>query len=977
MNWDPAILTYTEAQNFDLLGLSSSNFNSTMAGSLGITWTDPNVAGLSVADGTAIYEVCFDVNANANLGTSSFSFGGSPVPIEISDGDGNTIMFSSDDATITIEANPADPVGVTVTSVAGEPGDIVCVPVNVNNFDSVLGFQFSMNWDPTVLMYSSTGNYGLPGLAAGQFGTQGTNNGVLTFAWIDNSTQGISLLDGSTIFEACFEVIGAAGSSSGISIGNTPTTIEVTTIGGNGSVATPVGGIFTVNTPVDICPAVNPGVAQITNISCNGSNDGRILLSPSGGDNVFTYTWSDPSIGNTGNPTGLSAGVYSVTISSCGGQEVLSNMPSITITEPGAIVVATQVQDANCEPNGIINVQVSGGQQPYTYTWNVNTLLPANRPTNAPAGTYNLTVRDANGCATVTNGIVVGQSATGALAVTADVVNATCSGRGDGQVNLSVNGSLTGLVCNWGGTNGIFGCAPMNVPAGTYTVNVSAAGGCTTPVTLVVGNQKVVNASASVTPDNCASNDGGIEIRPNGGMEPYFYSWRGTASIPNTDMAMNLPKGDYMVTITDASSCTFAIENIVVPGVDAPVAITPIAQNNTECEGDPTGSIAVNVTGGTMPFSYQWETVDGDPVPGGNTSVVNNLSADVYALTVTDVNGCTRRQSYTIAANSSLDATVTTTGIFPNVAGTASVTGNNPPFTYIWCNGDSTMTDSNLPVGICNLMIIDNLGCSVIRTIEVESKVLEVSVIESSSISCAGESDGILQAEPNGGGNQPYTYEWSNGATSQVIVNLSPGNYDLTITDATNNTSTQTYNLQAPVPINIATTANVDACIDNDGSIEIGISGGTAPYSIAWSTGAINTTQIDSIRAGEYGVIITDARDCTASATLTNNSDPTCVKCYTGLEVITPNEDGRNDAFRLNCANQAKGNVLRIFNRWGEMVYQAEGYSCTLGTEDDCWKGQNLSNRDLPKGGYFWVFEFEEGDGKVQRIRDHVTILRE
>ena len=163
----------------------------------------------------------------------------------------------------------------------------------------------------------------------------------------------------------------------------------------------------------------------------------------------------------------------------------------------------------------------------------------------------------------------------------------------------------------------------------------------------------------------------------------------------------------------------------------------------------------------------------------------------------------------------------------------------------------------------------------------------------------------------------------------------------------------------------------------DDGRIEIGISGGTAPYNIAWSTGAINTTEIDSLRAGDYVVIVTDASDCTASAMLTNNSDPTCVECYTGLEVITPNEDGRNDAFRLNCAAQAKGNVLRIFNRWGQMVYEAEGYSCSLGTEDDCWRGQNLSNRALPKGGYFWVFEFERPDGTIERVRDHITILRE
>ena len=101
-----------------------------------------------------------------------------------------------------------------------------------------------------------------------------------------------------------------------------------------------------------------------------------------------------------------------------------------------------------------------------------------------------------------------------------------------------------------------------------------------------------------------------------------------------------------------------------------------------------------------------------------------------------------------------------------------------------------------------------------------------------------------------------------------------------------------------------------------------------------------------------------------------------CIACFTSNEVITPNEDGRNDAFRLSCADITKGNVLRIFDRWGQLVFETEGYSCVIGSEGDCWKGTNLNNQNLPKGGYFWVLEFEE-EGQRTRERGHVTILRE
>jgi len=126
------------------------------------------------------------------------------------------------------------------------------------------------------------------------------------------------------------------GSSSSITIGNTPTPIEITSANGGAIGANPIGGTFSIN-QVMACPAVNPGIPQVNNISCNGSNDGSIFLNPTGGDNVFSYTWDDPSIGNTNNPTGLSAGTYRVTISSCGGQVVLNNLLPMTITEPAAI----------------------------------------------------------------------------------------------------------------------------------------------------------------------------------------------------------------------------------------------------------------------------------------------------------------------------------------------------------------------------------------------------------------------------------------------------------------------------------------------------------------------------------------------------------------------------------------------------------------------------------------------------------------
>ena len=1137
MAWDPTVLTYTGVQNFDLDGLMAANFNSSMAGSLGLTWVDPNVSGITRANGTVIYEVCFDVNPNAAANSmTSVAFTDSPVSIEIINGANQMVPTSNTASTFTItEAPNTTAVSGAGDNISGDPGTTVCMPIRVNDFDNIIGLQFSLNWDPAVVQYVEARNFGLTGVNDASFGEGQTDAGTLTFNWIDMSLDGVTLVDGTSIFDVCFQVIGGAGTSTNISFTNTPTQTEVIRGNGVGAVAfNPTGGSLSVNTVMPpACSSISLIQQSFTSSTCNGFNNGTITLTLGGGDGAFTYTWSDPTIGNTSSPTGLAPGTYSVTISSCGGQEVLDNLPAFNITEPSAIQASVQTREASCDTGGSISVSASGGAGGYIYAWNSNALIPAsgpvnvpagtytltvtdsdgcstvvpnvvvssmsgvssiqasaqvidascnseariivsasggsgnyeyrwnssavlpvnapvnpppgtytltvtdaggcstivpnvavatpavallrltadtepsdcgepgriiprpsggdgiytftwsdpslmppNAPTNAAAGTYSLTVTDGSGCAQVLNNIVVAQSNSAGLAIQQSVTPATCTGRADGQVELTLNGTLAGLVCDWGG-NGIFGCSPTNVPAGTYVVNINnGTGSCDTPINVVVGNAKVLSGTARPTADICASSDGRIEVIVNGATAPLFFSWVGSQSIPNEQNPAGLSSGTYNVTVSDADACTVAFNDIIVDGIDAPLSITPTAQNNTECLDDPTGSIAVTVEGGTMGYAYNWERADGTPVPGGNGPIITGLSPAVYGLTVTDVNGCTRAQSYTIGANSMLEATVSVTGLAPNATATVTATGGREPYTYIWCNGQSSPTATNLQAGTCNVMVLDALNCAAVLQFDVGVPELSVGITLSTGISCPGANDAVLQAESNGGGTLPYRYNWSNGATSQVIVNAIPGEYTVTITDNANRMATATFNLMEPTPIQINSNNIVSDCM-NDGEIQVNLTGGTAPYRIAWSTGEENQTEIDSLRVGEYGIIVTDFNDCTASNSFIVPSDPQCRPCYEAIPIITPDDDGRNDAFRIDCANIAKGNTLQIFNRWGQLVYAAEGYSCVLGTEADCWKGTNQSNRDLPKGGYFWVFEFDDAQGERQRIRNHVTILRE
>ena len=171
-------------------------------------------------------------------------------------------------------------------------------------------------------------------------------------------------------------------------------------------------------------------------------------------------------------------------------------------------------------------------------------------------------------------------------------------------------------------------------------------------------------------------------------------------------------------------------------------------------------------------------------------------------------------------------------------------------------------------------------------------------------------------------------------------------------------------------------TSSVSCYGENNGSISITVDGGTGAYQYAWSNGG-NTSSISQLTEGNYTVSVTDQNDCTKQENFQINPDQNCIDCFTSIKVMTPNDDGRNDAFIMNCVDTAPNNHLEIYNRWGQLVFEIDDYQCISGDETDCWRGRTRSNSPVEEGGYFWVLEFDNADGTRNRIRDHVTILND
>ncbi|MEM1118889.1 MAG: cohesin domain-containing protein [Bacteroidota bacterium] len=979
LSWDPSFVSFTEIQNITLDQLTAGNINTTEAdnGQLGLAWLDNTTVGVTLADGASIFEVCYDVLGTDGMMTT-IAFSDMPVPQVFSNGDGE-FSFRGGDGVLTVGTDTVPPPPpdtmlvldklVNIPQVTVESGTDFCVPITVNDFDDLAALQFSLGWNQNIIEFTGVQNFGIEGLTLGaNFNSLMAENGVLTFAWADPAAQGIDLTDGTVIFEACFSAIGANGTSTAIAFTDIPTpreaatsSVEVTFSQTDGLVIVDMGG--------DPCMGPITAIATPTNVSCNGDNDGAISLEVSGGDGTFTYTWSDPSIGNIPNPTGLAAGTYDVTITSCNGQQVKSDIPSasLTITEPPAIQVVATPQNATCFglADGRINVSLSGGTLPYTYTWSDTTLAPDNRPVNASAGTYSLTITDASGCSTVTAGIVV--SSPSEIVTSVTTTNASCSGLPDGTATLVPTGGSGGdYTYDWGNP-AIIGASPTNVPAGNYSVTVTDGNQCTAIVPVTVMADVVLSGTVQVIEDACGDSNGGIQITPSGGTEPYSYAWAaGPVDIGDTNTAENIPTGTYTVTITDSEGCFF-VETIEVGGPVATLAAGANVQN-VDCPGDDAGSITLTATGGFSPYTFAWSN-------GANTATIDDLVEGDYTVTISDSKVCTYVETFTIAANSNMIVSVEVTKGAPDAEATATVTGGVEPYTYEWCDGQDGETATGLNEGMCTLTVIDALGCTVVQTFEVMNDNPIATITVSNPISCNAQEDGGLTVSVEGG-NPDYTFNWSNGGRSATINNLSAGTYAVTVEDASGNMGTASFDLPEPDAIVIDQTELTAVCEDEGGKVCISISGGTTPYrQIRWSNGVENELCIEDLMTGEYGVIVTDQNDCTQEENFRVTSDPSCIECYLSNMVMTPNDDGRNDAFSISCVDLAANNNLKIFNRWGQLVFEADNYQCVIGTESDCWRGATRNgNGVVGEGGYFWVLEFEDANGR-QQIKDHFTIL--
>jgi hypothetical protein len=615
-------------------------------------------------------------------------------------------------------------------------------------------------------------------------------------------------------------------------------------------IATDANGCTT-NTTV-VVPTATPIKLQVSGINpaCFGASTGQAAGIVSGGNAPYKYLWSNGAV--TNSITQLPIGTYTLAVTDSNVCEVKN---SVTLTQPIALTLIltgnneTQVGKSD----GTAKSTFGGGIAPYQYRWS-NGATTSNI-IDLKTGVYSLTVTDANQC-TITQSVTIGSVNCSLFSALAAVNRRVCSGLSDGQATVSALGGVAPYVFQW--SNQKNGTGFKDLAAGIYGITATDSRGCSTTTSVNIPVAKIL--SLQLTPSNPAcfgASTGQILGNTNGGNAPYVYVWSNGATSASINQ---LPIGTYNLVVTDSNACV--VKQSVVLTQPAALSLALTSTNETQVgKGD--GTASSTVSGGIAPYQYLWSN-------SVTTANLSSLKTATYTLTVTDANRCTVVQSVTLSGANcngfSASAVLNKRACSGLNDGQASVTaiGGTAPYTYQWSNQRSGTSFKDLVAGAFTITVNDAKGCSTLVSILVPAAKTMTLQLASINPSCFGSSTG--KATPTlSGGNAPFQYAWSNGASSNAITQIPIGVYNLAVTDSNRCVVNGSVTLTQPTQLKISLTSTPESQSGKkDGSIAANISGGVSPFQVLWNTGATGAN-LGNLASGNYLVTVTDANGCKVS----------------------------------------------------------------------------------------------------------------
>lgn len=874
LHWDPAFLEYQCTRRYNLLGLSGGDIipSPTTPASLVVNWSDPEGVGKSTPDGTRIFDVCFKaIGVQGSVSPSTIDGIGMPPSA------GGAEAYNSALVDVWTNANhPNGPSGVaseaniilnpvssvapayTVDTINVAPNAQGCISVKVKNFTAITNSEFALSYDPTELSYVSTSFGANPlNLVASNVIHQ-ANPGYIKYLW--SNANGATVANDAAIFSVCFNVLAPEGTVSDIAFTSTPcpsvTGIGTARAAGGVAMGFKAGWIRSMSTGPTLTPM---------HVNCNGASTGAIILQNAQSTIPTGYNWA-PAGGMVQNPGGLAAGTYTVTVTYSGGTTATA---STVITQPPPITQVTGVTTVSCfmGNNGTINLTASGGTAPYTYNWDIPSVVED--PTGLGVGIYRVTITDSRGCTAVSGNITVSGFSQINVPIPT-VTNVSCAGLTNGSIVINPNGGAGNYTYLWS-PGGLTTKDLTNIPAGSYSVIITDMNGCSRtfsgPNYTVAGAQPIAASLVSKTDVRCMNSaTGTATISVTGGTGTMNYCWS-TGPGPCASAIQNptnLAPGTYTVIATDANGCTGTLTSVSI--ANAPAMLT--VQGTTtpsNCFEQAAGTITAAGVGGWGNWTYAW---NGPISPLPSTGNLNNLPGGSYTVTVTDANQCTTTQNFTVAGSAAIteaQAVQAVTCFGENNGGISlNLAGGNPPYQVNWSN--TTLTGAsiaNLAPNSYQPTVTDAQGC--IKIFPAVTVTGPGELMVSTNIVEANPNDGSINLEILGGGTPTFQYLWSNGATTQDLAGLSEGDVSVTITDANACVRSFTFNVPSGNVLNNTTITSIKNACSQDGCIFFSIpptAAAQAPFTLKWGpapavTTNLTTPSICGLGAGLYTVTIT------------------------------------------------------------------------------------------------------------------------
>jgi len=678
---------------------------------------------------------------------------------------------------------------------------------------------------------------------------------------------------------------------------------------------------------------------------CAGSC-GSITATTTGNSGPVTYAWT-PNIGVGPGPHVVcppNTTTYQVIATDSVGNKDTAYATVVVNPLPTTTTNVTHVS-CNGGNNGTATANPIG-TAPFSYSWNTNPIQTTQTATGLPAGSYIVTVTDANGCVVTANVTI-----TEPPLLTASINqfnDVSCFGANDGSAAVTPAGGTPNYTYSWNTVPVQTTQTATGMPPGNYIVTVTDANGCIVTANVTIAEPPVLTASINQFNNvSCFGfNNGTATVTPAGGTPNYTYSWN-TVPVQTTQTATGMPPGNYIVTVTDANGCT-ATANIIIT---EPTAIVLNTSATPAICGQQIGTATVNASGGTGSYTYSWNS---NPVQ--TTPTATSLATGSYTVTVTDSNGCVATAnvfvpfSNSFSINSYIINHVSCFGGNNGAAG-VSLNGGTAPFTYLWSSGGTSSTENNLPAGIYNITVTDSAGCIDSAVIVItEPPILSVSINPNNIDVCLG--DTISLSAQATGGTGAYVYLWNPSSQNTASIQFTASNsgqYSVTVTDANGCTdnavafitvnplpiadfSVDTSNGCAPVCVNFLSVTTSDTYSWSFG--DSGNGNGFMPYYCYTKAGTYSVT-----------LMVTDSNGCKSSITKANlitvypvpiadfYPSPFRTDIYSPEIIFTNTSDGATTAFWNFADGQSSNSYNAVHSytepgKYGVLLTVCNSYGC-------------------------------------------------